>query len=321
MKILYYISILLILSIFSCKKLDIARINKITTTEVSVNNTSVTAKGTIIDIDKDGITKYGHCWSTNNNPTINDFKTEFDNADAGKEFTSSLTHLSANTTYYVCSYATNSKKTIYGEIKEFKISSFSSVSIVANQLQILSETTFSVNGSITNLGSLNALDYGHCWATHTAPTINDYKTTNGITLNDINFPSTASGLNLETNYYVRAYVKLDNNSIIYSNELSVLIPDLSVTKNSFVISGTNATLQGTIVNLGVLPVIDHGHCWSTTTSNPNFNDNVISKGATTSTGPFYSNLNALVTGTVYYYRAYARKVTTIKYGVVKSFTY
>ena len=225
MKKNYYILLLLILSIFSCKKIDIARINKITTNTVLVTNTSVTAKGTIIDIDKDGITKYGHCWATNSNPTINDFKTEFDNADAGKEFTSTLTQLSANTTYYVCSYATNSKQTIYGEIKEFKISSFSSVSIVANQLQILSETTFSINGNITNLGSLSALDYGHCWATHTAPTVNDYKTANGIILGDINFPSTATGLNLETTYYVRAYIKLDNSSIIYSNELSVLIPE------------------------------------------------------------------------------------------------
>lgn len=321
MKKLYYISFLLIISVFSCKKIDIARINKITTNSVLVSNTSVTAKGTIVDVDKDGITKYGHCWSTNSNPTINDFKTEFDNAVAGKEFSSNLTQLSANTTYYVCSYATNSKQTIYGEIKEFKISSFSSVSIVTSQLQILSETTFSVNAGIVNLGSLSALDYGHCWATHTAPTINDYKTSNGITLSDINFTSTANGLNLETTYYVRAYIKLDNSSIIYSNELSVLIPDLSVATNSFVISGGNATLQGTIINLGVLPVIDHGHCWSTITSNPNFNDNVISKGSTSSTGPFYANLNGLVSGTVYYYRAYARKGTTLKYGVVKSFSY
>lgn len=321
MKKLYYISIILIVSFFSCKKIDIERINKITTNSVLVTNTSVSAKGTIIDIDNDGITKYGHCWSTNSNPTINDFKTEFDNANAGKEFTSTLTQLNANTDYYVCSYATNNKQTIYGEIKKFKISSFSSVSIVANQLQILSESTFSVNGSITNLGSLSALDYGHCWATHTAPTITDNKTANGLTLSNVTFNSTATGLNLETTYYVRAYVKLDNNSVIYSNELSVLIPDLSVTTNSFVISSGNATLQGSIINLGVLPVIDHGHCWSTTTSNPSFNDNLISKGATTVTGPFYSNLNSLVSGTVYYYRAYARKGTTLKYGVVKSFTY
>lgn len=321
MKKLYSISIILLLSVFSCKKLEIERINKIKTNSVLVSNTSVSAKGTIIDIDTDVITKYGHCWSTQSVPTINDFKTEFDNANAGKEFTSNLTQLNANTTYYVCSYLTNSKQTIYGEIKEFRINSFSSVSIVANQLQILSETTFSVNGSITNLGSLNAIDYGHCWANHSLPTINDVSTSYGIALNDVDFYSTPSDLKLDTTYYVRAYVKLDNNSIIYSNELSVLIPDLTVTTNSFVISSGNATLQGTILNLGVLPVIDHGHCWSTTTSNPNFNDNVISKGTISSLGPFYSNLNGLVSGTVYYYRAYARKGTTLKYGVVKSFTY
>jgi len=317
--IFFSLSILLIL--FSCKKIELNRINKVTTDEVSVLNTDVNAKGTIIDISKEGITKYGHCWSTNAIPTINDFKIEFENAVAGKEFTSTISNLSANTTYYVCAYATNANETVYGDINKFTISSFSSVSVVSIQLQIQNETTLSVNGSIGNLGSLIALDYGHCWATHSSPTISDNKTSYGLTSADVNFSSTPSTLNLETTYYVRAYLKLDNNTFIYSNELSILIPDLVVTTDNYSTSGSTATLQGTIVNLGVLPVIDYGQCWSSVTSNPNINDNVLSKGSATATGVYYTNLPGLISGTTYYYRAYARKGTTLKYGIVKSFNY
>jgi hypothetical protein len=320
-KKIFFISLSFVLILFSCKKVELNRINKITTDSVIVLNTTVNASGTIIDISKEGITKFGHCWSTIENPTINDFKLEFENAVAGKEFTSAISNLSANTTYYICAYATNVNETIYGEIKKFTISSFSTVSIVSSQLQIQNETTLSVNGSISNLGSLNAVDYGHCWATHSSPTIIDNKTSYGLLSSSINFSSSLSSLNLETTYYVRTYLKLDNNTVIYSNELSTLIPDLVVTTDNFSISVTTATLEGTLVNLGVLPVIDYGQCWSSVTSNPNVNDNVISKGTATSTGVYYANLTGLISGTTYYYRAYARKGSTLKYGIVKSFSF
>ncbi len=314
-----FLSLFLIL--FSCKKIDLNRILKITTDNVSVSYTEVGAKGTIIDIGKDGITKYGHCWSINSTPTISNAKTEFSDAEVGKEFTSAITNLTANTTYYVCSYASNSTETVYGEIKSFIVAATSSVSITASMLQIQDETTLSVNGSIANLGSLSALDYGHCWAAHSSPTISDNKSSYGIVTADVNFSSYPSGLNLQTTYYVRAYVKLDNTTIIYSNELSILIPDLVVTTDNYTVSASTATLQGTIVSLGVLPVVDYGHCWSSLTSNPNINDSVLSKGVATLAGVYYTNLPSLIPGTTYYYRAYARKGSTMKYGIVKSFSY
>lgn len=318
-----YIILFSLFVLFSCTKLEINRITKITTDNVSVANTNVIAYGTIIDISNARITKYGHCWSTNSTPTISDAKTEFTYADVGKEFTSNLTNLSPNITYYTCSYATNDKETVYGKIKPFIVGSISALSITASMLQIQNETTLSINGNITNLGSLSTMDYGHCWATHTAPTVFDNSTSNGTATGDINYSSYPSGLNLQTTYYVRAYLKLDNTTIIYSNELSLLIPDLVVTTDNYSIwsSVSTATLQGTIVNLGVLPVIDHGHCWSTTTSNPNINDNVISNGPAPFTGIYYTSLPSLVSLTTYYYRAFARKGTTIKYGIVKFFIY
>lgn len=112
-----FLSLSLLLILFSCKKIELNRINKVTTVDVSILNTDVNAKGTIIDISKEGITKYGHCWSISAAPTINDYKTEFENAVTGKGFESSLNNVSVNVPYFVCSYATNANETVYGEIK------------------------------------------------------------------------------------------------------------------------------------------------------------------------------------------------------------
>lgn len=142
------IFILFILFFFSCQKVEINRINKITTDKVIVTNTDVEVQGTIIDIGVVGILKYGHCYSTNPKPTIADAKTEYENATSGKVFTSNLTGVSANTTYYVCSYAKNDNEIIYGEIKSFNLSSLNSISIVVNNLQIQNETSFTLDGII-----------------------------------------------------------------------------------------------------------------------------------------------------------------------------
>ena len=71
-------------------------------------------------ISNDGgadITERGVCWSTNQNPDLNDDCTS-DGSGIG-EFTSSLTGLNADTEYFVRAYATNDEGTAYGEQKNF----------------------------------------------------------------------------------------------------------------------------------------------------------------------------------------------------------
>ena len=65
----------------------------------------------------------GVCWSTSQNPTINDNKTT-DGSGTGS-FTSQLTGLSRNTIYYVRAYATNSAGTSYGDQKSIKTPKYS----------------------------------------------------------------------------------------------------------------------------------------------------------------------------------------------------
>ena len=91
----------------------------VTTNDIT-NITSISAicGGNVTSEGGYDVTARGVCWSTNPNPTINDNKTT-DGSGSGN-FTSNLTNLTGNTTYYVRAYATNEKGTSYGEEKSFK---------------------------------------------------------------------------------------------------------------------------------------------------------------------------------------------------------
>jgi len=94
------------------------RLATLTTTEVSsIASIYAVSGGTLTD-DGGGIDKIGICWSLSGNPTIADNSTIQYLYEPGS-FTSDLTGLSANTTYYVRAYATNSSGTVYGNQVSF----------------------------------------------------------------------------------------------------------------------------------------------------------------------------------------------------------
>jgi len=64
------------------------------------------------------VTAKGVCWSTTPNPTTSNSKTT--NGTGVGTYTSHITGLSPNTTYYVRAYATNSQGTAYGEQRTFR---------------------------------------------------------------------------------------------------------------------------------------------------------------------------------------------------------
>ncbi len=75
--------------------------------------------GEVTDDGGAGVTARGVVWSTSENPTLDD-NDGFTTDDAGTgEFTSELTGLDRETTYYVRAYATNSGGTGYGEQVQF----------------------------------------------------------------------------------------------------------------------------------------------------------------------------------------------------------
>lgn len=78
----------------------------------SIETTSATSGGTITSDGGATVTERGVCWNITGSPTKANSKTN--NGSGIGSFTSDLTNLTENTTYYVRAYATNSAGTAYG---------------------------------------------------------------------------------------------------------------------------------------------------------------------------------------------------------------
>ena len=114
----------------------------VTTSDVTNITSNSAACGGNVTSDGNGtVTARGICWSETSEPKINNLYSEESSDGMGTgTFTSSLTNLKANTTYYVRAYATNEKGTSYGEVKSFvTLSGNGDGDLGTNQ-------TFNVNG-------------------------------------------------------------------------------------------------------------------------------------------------------------------------------
>lgn len=87
-----------------------------------IKRVTASIDGKLLSFGASTVTVYGHCWSsTNNTPTTADSKAEKNsNPRLTSEYISDLLNLTANTTYYVRGYATNSYGTAYGDVLTFK---------------------------------------------------------------------------------------------------------------------------------------------------------------------------------------------------------
>ncbi|RMG66535.1 MAG: hypothetical protein D6722_14855 [Bacteroidetes bacterium] len=82
---------------------------------------AATGNGNITSLGSLNPTAYGVCWSTASTPTLADSYTDEGAANSTGAFTSAITGLTPNTTYYVRAYASNPGGTAYGSQVSFKI--------------------------------------------------------------------------------------------------------------------------------------------------------------------------------------------------------
>ncbi|PKD43706.1 FISUMP domain-containing protein [Rhodohalobacter barkolensis] len=97
---------------------SIITVPQLVTSDVTdITSTSATTGGQISNDGGADITARGVCWSTNQDPSLNDSCTN-DGSGVG-EFESTITDLTAETEYFVRAYATNDQGTGYGEQRNF----------------------------------------------------------------------------------------------------------------------------------------------------------------------------------------------------------
>ena len=286
----------------------------------SIGQTTATGNGTITILGAPNPTQHGVCWNTTGTPTTADNKTEQGPRSVTTPFTSSITSLSPNTTYYVRAYATNGPVPTYGDEVEFT-SSAQPPTVSTQAVSSIGQTTATGNGTITNLGVPNPTQHGVCWNTTGSPTTSDSKTEQGPRSVTTPFTSSITGLSPNTRYYVRAYAT--NGPVpTYGNEVefTTLIQAPTVTTQAVSSIGqTTATGNGTITNLGAPNPTQHGVCWNTTGS-PTTSDNKTEQGPRSVTTPFTSSMTGLSPNTRYYVRAYATNGPVPTYGNEVEFT-
>lgn len=288
----------------------------VTADVTNVTATSASSGGDVTDDGGFSITARGVCWSTSQNPTISDAHTS-DGTGTGS-YTSSLSSLSHNTTYYVRAYATNSKGTSYGEEKTFTTSKLAPT-VTTNEVTSVTTNSAVCGGNVTNDGGADVTARGICYGTSQNPTISGQHTTDGNGTGQ--FTSNMTGLAENTTYYVRAYATNSEGTSYgtqktFTTSQSVVAPTVT-TNNVSDISTTTATCGGNVTSAGYGTVSARGVCWSTS-QNPTTSNSHTTNG--NGTGTFTSSITGLTENTTYYVRAYATNEAGTAYGEQKTFT-
>jgi hypothetical protein len=298
---LKFIGILLIL-ISSCSKEDPETLPTIISKEITdITDTSAKSGGVVISDGNDLIFERGVCWSSSSlEPTISDNRTN--DSEGDEEFISKMENLSANTTYYVRAYATNSVGTSYGDTNLFKTNA-GLPSITTSMISLITQNSAKCGGVITAQNNLIITARGICWGTEPLPNLLGNKTIDGTGQGE--FVSNITGLNANTSYYARAYATNTDGVTTYGTDsifkTKADLPTLTTDIISL-ITQTTATSGGNVISNGGVSISSKGVCWNTNTL-PEITDNKTSDNG--GLGEFTSNISGLLANTLYYLRAYA----------------
>lgn len=206
-------------------------IPSVTTSSVSsITTNSAESGGEVTDAGTGNcsVSARGVCWNKTGSPDTGDNKTT-DGSGTGS-YTSSLTGLDANTTYYVRAYATNDNGTDYGDPKSFTTDEppcSSSPTVTTNDISSITLNSAESGGEVTDDGDgdCTVSARGVCWNTAGSPDINDNTTTDGSGTGS--FTSSLTGLDAGTTYYVKAYAT-NGEGTAYGSEKSFTTNTVSI---------------------------------------------------------------------------------------------
>lgn len=312
-----FLMILTGIGVATCKKDQAPEIKyiKLSTKPVSsITSNSAVSGGVISSDGGSAITESGICWGASADVTI-------DNA-AGKttdgikgigEFNSTMTGLTFNTTYFVRSYATNAKGTMYGPGYSFTTSA-DIPSVITGDLTSITSSSVTVGGNITGNGGSEVTESGICWSSNNAePTTNNSKTsTNGVKTGI--YTITLGTLQPGTKYYVRAYAAnlMGTNygevkSFSTNSAAPIVTTGFVTTQNA-----KDYTIEGDISSNGGSLITEMGICWSLN-PDPTIADNKVSVTPLKQSGNFSGTIN-VPNGIIVYVRAYASNTNGVSYG-------
>ncbi len=302
----------------------------------NISSTTATSGGIVISNGGYAVTARGVCWNTTGDPDLADDHTT--NGTGLGEFTSNLTNLIPNTSYYVRAYATNSLGTGYG--MEITFTTFTPQIFVSTSslpdfgdVEVGTYSTvqyYTVSGEylIDDITIDAPADFEISLTTESDEIVNK-KGNNRDFASQIILSPTAGSIPTTT-IYVRFNPSTQST---YSGDISH--GSTSAVTENVAVSGTGITLPivttatlsnitsttaiggGEVTGDGGSSVIARGVCWNTT-GDPDLTDDHTTDGS--EIGTFTSDLTDLTPDTFYYVRAYATNDVGTIYGNELTFT-
>jgi hypothetical protein len=179
----------------------------------AITGNSASGGGTVDESGGADVTARGICWNTAENPTIANSKTT--DGDGLGAFTSSMTNLLGNQTYYVRAYATNSAGTGYGPQVSFKTEIDLPV-VTTTAVTEITKTSAKSGGNVTYDGGGTVTARGLVWSTDADPDLSDNVIDGGTGTGS--FVSDLTGLSVNTEYHVRAYAT-NSKGTVYGSDI------------------------------------------------------------------------------------------------------
>ncbi len=188
-------------------------VNTSNPTEITINSATVDAD--VVVEGSSSVHTRGICWNTSPDPGLSNNTTKDISGGLGK-YTNYLSSLSPNTTYYVKAYATSTSGTAFGN----EISFTTSVpSLTTDPISRFTPVSGFGGGNVISDGGSNVIVVGICWNTSGSPTNADNRT--GLSFSGLgSFTCSATDLDPNTSYYVRAFATNRAGATGYGNEVS-----------------------------------------------------------------------------------------------------
>lgn len=286
-------------------------------TIAGITMTSASLTGEVTSDGGEPETVRGLCWGASPNPTISTSIDTTVNGTGKGSFTVTITGLNPGTSYYVRTYATNSKGTAYNSADiVFKTHNLPKVTTAA--VTAITNTGATSGGDVTDDGDTEVTVRGVCWGTAPLPTIElTTKTTDGSGKGT--FVSAITGLTPLTTFYLRAYAT-NKYGTSYGTEVSFTAtkPPTALTKAATLIGNTTATLNANINahSFSSIVTFEYG---ATTTYGSTVSATTSPVSGTTATDVL-ANVTLLSPGTTYHFRVKAVSEGGISYGEDLIFT-
>jgi len=306
----------------------------------SITSISANLSGQVVSDGGSAIISRGFVWSSNPNPTIGNSNQISVTGTVGV-FSSQITNLSPNTTYYVRAYATNGLNTSYGGERTF-FTGNSPLPIVQIGQVVFESLPFSesctsfnpqlpcgeISVNVLSQGSSAVQNYGVVWSMQPNPALvpGSYEgyqlefvpsTSDGVGTYQLNF----GNLTPDATYYIRGFAK-NSAGLSYSEQYQFVTPSLTpkvTTSNSFSISSSSASSGGNVTIAGSTQITQRGVIWSTSSNNITI-DLPTKTTDGNGLGQYTSNISGLSPNTTYYIRAYARNNSGVGYGNLVTIT-